>query len=182
MNKDELVTSVADAEEQTAAIPSHEGSSDEAGDESGPRGEGSDSSGDESNGSSGDGGKDASEITAPSIGPNTVIEHKPPEERLNHDEISDVDAMGLDKRRQVQGKRYGASPLKQAVVYGTAVAVIIGLGFGAKLLTDELDKPEPVTNAAPWSQPEAPQTPPREDIDFPQGYQTDPVEEGPGAG
>ena len=99
-----------------------------------------------------DGEEDASGITAPSIGPNTTIEHVPPEERLDLDKISDVDAMGLDKRRQVGGQRYGASPAKQLAVYGGAIAVIVALVIGAKLLTDELDQPPAVEeDAAPWA-------------------------------
>ena len=43
--------------------------------------------------------EDVSDITAPSIGPSTTIEREPPEDRLARHEQSDVDAMGLDKRR-----------------------------------------------------------------------------------
>ena len=57
--------------------------------------------------------KDVSDITAPSIGPDTTIEREPPEERLAKHEQSDVDAMGLDKRREVVGGSYGAQ-LRQA--------------------------------------------------------------------
>ena len=103
---------------------------------------------------------DASGITAPSIGPNTVIDRRPPEERLNQEQISDTDAMGLDKRREVVGKSYGASVGKQATMYGIFLAVVIGLGFGFKLLADKLDQP-PATNddVAPWSAPDQAQVP-----------------------
>ena len=47
--------------------------------------------------------EDLSDTTAPSIGPNTTFEKDDPEERLARHEQSDVDAMGLDKRREVIG-------------------------------------------------------------------------------
>ena len=95
----------------------------------------------------------------------STIEHVPPEERLDLEQISDVDAMGLDKRRQVGGQRYGASPAKQLAVYGGALAVLVALLIGAKLLTDELDKapPEGEVPPAPWA--DAEQKPPAP-IDF----------------
>ena len=114
-----------------------------------------------------DGEKPASEITAPSIGPNTVIEKKPPEERLAKHEQSDVDAMGLDKRRGVVGEKYGASFAKQATVYGIFLAVVAGVLIGGKLAVDELDQgPKVAEDKAPWSQEDAPQRSP-EPIDFP---------------
>ena len=54
-------------------------------------------------------GEDLSDTTAPSIGPNTTFEKDDPEERLARHEQSDVDAMGLDKRREVIGGSYSAS-------------------------------------------------------------------------
>ena len=82
------------------------------------------------------------------------------------DQISDVDAMGLDKRRQVQGERYGASPAKQLAVYGGALAVIAALVFGGIVATNQLDKapPEGEVADAPWADAEQKQPPP---IDFP---------------
>ena len=156
MNKDELIQSIEDAEEQTSTM-SEEGSD---------GGRESSSGGDESSSDGSDEGEnDASGITAPSIGPNTVIEHVPPEERLDLDKISDVDAMGLDKRRQVGGKRYGASPAKQAVVYGGALAVIAALVIGGKLLADELDQPPAnQEDTAPWAEGQQKEPAP---IDFP---------------
>ena len=116
-----------------------------------------------------DGEKPASEITAPSIGPHTVIEKKPPEERLAKHEQSEVDAMGLDKRREVVGQKYGASFAKQATVYGVALAVLVALVIGGKLAVDELDKgPEVNADEAPWSDAQARQQPPT-DLDFPRG-------------
>ena len=141
MNKEDLLQSVKDAEEQTSKGDSKSGSD------------------------SDDVENDAEGITAPSIGPNTVIDHRPPDERLDMDKISDVDAMGLDKRRQVGGKRYGASPAKQLAVYGGALAVIVALLIGAKLLTDELDKAPPEGEVEPAVWTEGKQRPPAP-IDF----------------
>ena len=111
--------------------------------------------------------KPASEITAPSIGPKTVIEKRPPEERLANHEQSDVDAMGLDKRRGVVGEKYGAGLAKQATVYGVFLAVVVALVIGGKLAIDELDKGPAVNeDRAPWAQDDAEQRPPS-DLDFP---------------
>jgi hypothetical protein len=99
-----------------------------------------------------DGEKSASEITAPSIGPNTVIEKESAEERLAKHEQSDVDAMGLDKRRGVVGAKYGASFAKQATVYGVFLIVLVALVVGGKLAVDELDKaPAQTEDQAPWA-------------------------------
>jgi hypothetical protein len=112
-----------------------------------------------------DGEKPASEITAPSIGPNTVIEKKPPEERLAKHEQSDVDAMGLDKRRGVVGEKYGASFAKQATVYGVFLVVVVALAIAGKLAVDELDRgPAENEDQAPWTQNDRP---PSRDVDFP---------------
>lgn len=112
-------------------------------------------------GRSPDGEKPASEIPAPSIGPNTVIEKKPPEERLDHDKISDVDAMGLDKRRSVVGHSYSASLTKQIALYAIFVAVVAALAFGGKMLVDEADAPPAeYEDRAPWSDPNARQVEP----------------------
>lgn len=101
--------------------------------------------------SAGDGEKPASEIPAPSIGPNTVIEKEPPEERLDKSKISDVDAMGLDKRREVVGHSYSAPLSKQILLYGVFLAVLAGLIFGGKLLIDEADAPpKEYKDEAPW--------------------------------
>jgi hypothetical protein len=102
----------------------------------------------------------ASETPAPSIGPNTEIEHEEPEERLARHEQSDTDAMGLDKRREVVGGSYSPSVARQATLYGVFVAVVVALAIGFKLLADKLDEP-PANNPdkAPWSQPGAPQIP-----------------------
>jgi hypothetical protein len=105
---------------------------------------------------------DASGMTAPSIGPHTKIEHIPPEERLDWDEISDTDAMGLDKHRAVVGQSYGPSVAKQATLYGIFLAVTAALVIGFALLASKLDQPpENNPDEAPWSAPDAPQRPPQ---------------------
>ena len=107
------------------------------------------------------GGEDISDTPAPSVGPNTTIHKEPPEERLARHEQSEVDAMGLDKRRQVVGGQYGASFGKQATLYGVALAVLAVIVVAFILLTKELDKaPETVESQAPWSEPQAADTPP----------------------
>jgi hypothetical protein len=95
---------------------------------------------------------DVSDTTAPSIGPDTVIEKEDPEERLARHEQSDVDAMGLDKRREVIGGQYSPSAGRQAAMYGIFVAVVAALVIGGLLLVKELDQP-PASNAdaAPWA-------------------------------
>ena len=108
---------------------------------------------------------DASDITAPSIGPDTVIEHEPPEERLDLDKISDTDAMGNDKRREVVGQRYSASPARQATLYGIFVVVLIAMVIGGKALADKLDEPpKTVEDQAPWTGSE---NHTQQDLDFP---------------
>jgi hypothetical protein len=97
-------------------------------------------------------------ITAPSIGPDTVIEHTPPEERLAGHDHDTTDARGLDKRRQVKGGSYGPSNqrvIMRFVIFFALVAVAL---VGLKLGVDQLDKP-PSDNAvqAPWAQPNSPQ-------------------------
>jgi len=118
-------------------------------------------------GGAADGEKPAPEIPAPSIGPHTKISKDPPEERLAKHEQSDIDAMGLDKRRGVVGEKYGASFAKQATVYGVFLAVVVALVIGGKMAADELDKgPEVNEDKAPWSQVDAEQRLPG-DPDFP---------------
>lgn len=95
---------------------------------------------------------DISETAAPSVGPNKVIEKESPEEPLAGQEQSKTDAMGLDKRREVIGGRYSASPARQAVTYAIVVVVLIGAGIGIKLLADDLDQPpSKVADQAPWT-------------------------------
>ena len=101
-------------------------------------------------------------VSAPSLGPNTVIEREPPQERLARHEQSDVDARGKDKRRAVVGQSYGPSAKRQLVLYGIFLAVVVALVIGGKILIDTLDQPPDTNaNAAPWGQPGAPQHAPR---------------------
>jgi len=96
--------------------------------------------------------EDLSDTTAPSIGPHTTFEKDDPEERLARHEQSDVDAMGLDKRREVIGGHYGASFKRQLLIYAIAVAGVIGAGIGLKALADHLDQPSAhVADQAPWT-------------------------------
>jgi hypothetical protein len=104
--------------------------------------------------------QDMGGTTAPSIGPNTTFTR--PEDRPGpSDDASQVDAMGLDKHRQVVGGQYGASFARQATLYGGVVAIVAALIIGFVLLAGKLDQP-PETNAdeAPWSSATAEQTPP----------------------
>ncbi len=95
---------------------------------------------------------DISETTAPSIGPNTVIEKKPPQERLAGKEQSNLDAMGLEKRREVVGGNYSASLTRQIVTYAIVVVVVVVAVFGLKVLADDLDQPPAkVADQAPWT-------------------------------
>ena len=83
----------------------------------------------------------------------------PPEERLAKHEQSDVDAMGLDKRRAVVGERYGASFAKQARSTACSSSSSSRSLIGGKLAVDELDQgPEVNADKAPWSQADAEQT------------------------
>jgi hypothetical protein len=96
--------------------------------------------------------EDISDTTAPSVGPNTVIEREDPEERLARHEQSGKDAMGLDKRREVIGGQYGASFTRQLVTWAIVVCVIVAAAFGLKVLADDLDQPpEKVADEAPWT-------------------------------
>jgi hypothetical protein len=72
------------------------------------------------------------------------------------------DAMGHDKRRQVVGHSYGPSKARQLLYYGIFVVFVILAYIGAKIAIDELDKaPANNPDKAPWSQQNAPQTPPQ---------------------
>jgi hypothetical protein len=73
----------------------------------------------------------------------------------------DRDALGLDKRRQVQGGVYGATRAQIAARFAISIAVLIALAVGAKIAVDELDQPPKSSPAeAPWAQPDAPQREP----------------------
>jgi hypothetical protein len=106
-------------------------------------------------------GEDIDDATAPSIGPNTTIEREGPEERLARHEQSDVDAMGLDKRRAVAGGSYAASAGRQAALYGGVLAILAVLVVGFALLAGRLDQPpEQPADRAPWADSSAKQIPP----------------------
>ena len=81
-----------------------------------------------------------------------MIEKDDPEERLSRHQKSEVDAMGLDKRREVIGGRYSASATRQIVTYAIVVLVVAGAAIGIKLLADDLDQPpKQVADEAPWT-------------------------------
>jgi hypothetical protein len=75
------------------------------------------------------------------------------EERLARHEQSEVDAMGLDKRRPVIGQSYGPSKARQFAVYLGFLAVVAALVVGGIILVGNLDKPvgKDVPNSAPWA-------------------------------
>lgn len=110
------------------------------------------------------GEEDISDTSAPSIGPHSTVEPlDPPEERLARHEQTQVDAMGLEKRREVVGGSYGASFAKQATLYGGVLAVIAAIVIGFILLAGKLDQsPDTAEDKAPWATvPDAPQNPPQ---------------------
>ena len=93
------------------------------------------------------------EVTAPSVGPHTVIERKPPEERLDFDKISDTDAMGKEKKRKVVGGTYGPTRTRVFATFATFFAVVAALAVGFYFLAKELDQPPKENPAeAPWSE------------------------------
>ncbi len=98
--------------------------------------------------------------TAPSAPDIRSIELLEPSEEAKAAVPSDTDAMGRDKRREVIGHSYGPSRKSQLMFFGIVAAVLVVLIGGGKMLADRADEP-PDTNpdAAPWSAPDAPQTP-----------------------
>src|SRR6266542_6031919 len=107
--------------------------------------------------------RDETEITAPSLGPGTVIHREAPDVRLARHDQPMVDAMGHDKRRAVVGHSYGASKTRQAALYGIFLLCLVAAFVGGKLLVDALDTPvgSNVPQSAPWAKPDAPQHPPK---------------------
>ena len=103
------------------------------------------------------------QVSAPSLGPNTVIEREPVEERLARHEQSEVDAMGLDKRRGVVGESFGPSKTRQLAVYVAFLAVVAVLVVGGFLLVGALDTSvgKDVPNSAPWAKQDAKQIKPK---------------------
>lgn len=106
---------------------------------------------------------DKQELTAPSVGPHTKFDHRPPEERLDFDKISDVDAMGREKKRKVVGGTYGPTRTRVFATFATFFVVVAALGVGLYFLAKELDQP-PKNNPdeAPWSAEGVEQKAPRE--------------------
>jgi hypothetical protein len=108
------------------------------------------------------GAEDISDTPAPSIGPRSVVEREPVEERLARHDQSPVDAVGEDKRRQVKGKTYGPTLARQAALYLVFLVVVVAIGFGVKLLVDHYDQPPKHFAAkAPWAQPHVKQVKPK---------------------
>jgi hypothetical protein len=96
--------------------------------------------------------RDTAEPAAPSIGPQTEIDHTPPEERLAGKEHSTEDAMGLDKRRQVTGGTYGPTRTRVIMRFVVFFAVVAAIFVGLLFLVDQLDQPpESTADKAPWS-------------------------------
>jgi hypothetical protein len=106
--------------------------------------------------------EEANKAAAPSVGPNTVIEREPVEERLAKHDQSELDARGLDKRRQVVGQSYGPSKARQLGLYGIFLAVLVGLVIGGIMLIGHFDTSvNKVPNSAPWSKPGVKQIKPK---------------------
>jgi hypothetical protein len=79
---------------------------------------------------------------------------------------SDVDAMGNDKRRAVIGGQYGASVRKRLVVYGIAVAVVVGLVIVSLTVVSNVDNKDiALKDTAPWTEAEGSLETPR-DLDY----------------
>jgi hypothetical protein len=132
---------------------------------------------DDSADESADGEEDISDTPAPSVGPHTKFEKDDPEERLARHDQSSVDAMGLDKRREVIGGSYSPSLGRQLTMYGIFIAVVAGIVVGFLVLANNLDQPpEKYEDLAPWSQADAREIPPAP-IDFPEYGHPGPGEE-----
>jgi hypothetical protein len=113
------------------------------------------------------GEQDLSDTTAPSVGPHTTFEKDSPEERLARHDQSDVDAMGLDKRREVIGGTYSPTAGRQLLMYGIFLLVVGAIVTGFLVAANKLDQPpDKYEDKAPWSQADAAQKKPTE-IDFP---------------
>jgi hypothetical protein len=106
---------------------------------------------------------DESEITGPSLGPHTVIEREPVEERLARHEQSPTDAMGLDKRRSVVGESFGPSKTRQLAVYVGFLAILAAMVVGGIILVGALDTSvgKDVPCSAPWCKGHAKQIQPK---------------------
>jgi len=170
---DEQEQPASSADEPDEADPADE--PDESADDDTADGSPDDSDEDSSEASGGE--EDISDVTAPSVGPHTKFEKDDPEERLARHEQSSVDAMGLDKRREVIGGSYSPSLARQLTMYGIFIAVVAGIVVGFLILANNLDQPpEKYADEAPWSQADAKQIPPAP-IDFPEYGHPGPGEE-----
>ena len=99
--------------------------------------------------------------SAPSIGAHTTIDHVPPEERLKGHEHSPIDAIGLDKRRQVIGEAVGPSRQRVIMTFVIFFAIVAAVFVGLLFLVGQLDQPPDTnTDQAPWSAPDVEQAPP----------------------
>lgn len=79
---------------------------------------------------------------------------------------SEVDAMGLEKRRTVVGGQYGATVRKQLTVYGIFLAVMVAVVIGFLTVVGGIDNRDiALEDTGPWTQAAASQDAPR-DIDF----------------
>lgn len=177
--QEELEASAGDSGDDDGAPEDHDDEGDFADEEPAGDDAGDDDSGDddESTDTSADGEEDISDVTAPSVGPHTTFEKDDPEERLARHEQSSVDAMGLDKRREVIGGNYSPSLARQLTMYGIFIAVVAGLVVGFLLLANKLDQPpDKYADEAPWSQADAKQIPPAP-LDFPEYGHPGPGEE-----
>ncbi len=94
--------------------------------------------------------------TAPSAANIENLEKFEASEEAKRKQPSDVDARGMDKRRQVVGHSYGPSARRQIMFFvtvGVVIAVIVG---GWLLLVAAFDNPPThVKDTAPWSKPAA---------------------------
>jgi hypothetical protein len=83
------------------------------------------------------------------------------EERTAHTP-SDLDAMGLKKRRPVTGGVYGPTRARIVTRFAIFFAIVILFLVGAKIAVDRLDQPPDSYEAtAPWADPDAEQRPPK---------------------
>jgi hypothetical protein len=107
--------------------------------------------------------EEANKVAAPAVGPNTVIEREPVDERLAKHDQSEVDARGLDKRRKVIGESYGPSKARQLGLYAIFLAVAAAVVIGGIILVGKLDTGvgKDVPNSAPWSKPGVKQIKPK---------------------
>ncbi len=98
--------------------------------------------------------------TAPSAPDISKLHRLKTSKHAQKHEPSKVDAMGKDKYRQVIGHAYGPSRRSQIAVLGGTLAVVLILIFGVGAWARHSDEvPASNPDAAPWSDPSAPQIP-----------------------